>query len=201
MLQNLYAIPVYKTKLPEHEKVQKDFEDIIKKDEYFENVSSWYSNVDTTFGNPEANQLPFNEFIKNAIIVLNKYITHFNIDAPLRYGVECWLNRYKKDCYQEVHNHAGRSVFSCAYMMNTPKDSGNFVFYKNTYDDLHASGKPVLSSKPFQYNNRITPPLDEGDIIFFPSTLEHYVTGNKTNNHRATISANFILELKENEEK
>ncbi len=201
MLQNLYAIPVYKTKLPEHEKVQKEFEDIIKKDEHFENVSSWYSNVDTTFGNPEANQLPFNEFIKNAIIVLNKYITHFNIDAPLRYGVECWLNRYKKDCYQEVHNHAGRSVFSCAYMMNTPKDSGNFVFYKNTYDNLHASGLPVLSSKPFQYNNRITPPLDEGDIIFFPSTLEHYVTGNKTNNHRATISANFILELKENEEK
>ena len=62
MLQNLYAIPVYKTKLPEHEKVQKDFEDIIKKDEYFENVSSWYSNVDTTFGNPEANQLPFNAY-------------------------------------------------------------------------------------------------------------------------------------------
>jgi ectoine hydroxylase-related dioxygenase (phytanoyl-CoA dioxygenase family) len=52
-----------------------------------------------------------------------------------------------------------------------------------------------------QYNNRITPPLDEGDIIFFPSTLEHYVTGNKTNNHRATISANFILELKQDEEK
>tara|TARA_B100001057_G_scaffold252093_1_gene252372 strand:+ start:3177 stop:3782 length:606 start_codon:yes stop_codon:yes gene_type:complete len=201
MLQNLYAIPVYKTKLPDHEKVQQDFQDVIANDDNFDKVSSWYSNVDTTFGNPEANKLPFNAFIKNAILVLNKYITHFSVDAPLRYGVECWLNRYKKDYYQEVHNHAGRSVFSCAYMMNTPKDSGNFVFYKNTYDNLHASGLPLLSSEPFAYNNRITPPLEEGDIIFFPSTLEHYVTGNKTDNNRATISANFILELSENEEK
>ncbi|MBJ33313.1 MAG: hypothetical protein CMC89_01140 [Flavobacteriaceae bacterium] len=201
MLQNLYAIPVYKTKLPDHEKVQQDFQDVIANDDNFDKVSSWYSNVDTTFGNPEANKLPFNAFIKNAILVLNKYITHFSVDAPLRYGVECWLNRYKKDYYQEVHNHAGRSVFSCAYMMNTPKNSGNFVFYKNTYDNLHASGLPLLSSEPFAYNNRITPPLEEGDIIFFPSTLEHYVTGNKTDNNRATISANFILELSENEEK
>ena len=201
MLQNLYAIPVYKTKLPEHEKVQQEFEDIINKDDYFEKVSSWYSNVDTTFGNPEATQLPFNTFIKSAIVVLNEYIKHFKVDAPIRYGVECWLNRYKENYHQEVHNHAGRSIFSCAYMMNTPKDSGNFVFYKNTYDNLHASGLPVLSSQPFAYNNRITPPLDEGDIIFFPSTLEHYVTGSKTNTVRATISANFILEIKQDEEK
>ena len=201
MLQNLYAIPVYKTKLPEHEKVQQEFKDIINKDDYFEKVSSWYSNVDTTFGNPEATKLPFNTFIKSAIVVLNEYIKHFKVDAPIRYGVECWLNRYKENYHQEVHNHAGRSIFSCAYMMNTPKDSGNFVFYKNTYDNLHASGLPVLSSQPFAYNNRITPPLDEGDIIFFPSTLEHYVTGNKTNTVRATISANFILEIKQDEEK
>ena len=201
MLQNLYAIPVYKIKLPEHEQIQQDFEDVLKDDSNFDNVSTWYSNVDTTFGNPEANNLPFNTFIKSAIIGLNEYLKHFKIDAPIRYGIECWLNRYKRDYYQEVHNHAGRSVFSCAYMLKTPKDSGNFVFYKNTYDNLHSSGLPILSSQPFMFNNRITPPMEEGDIIYFPSTLEHYVTGNKTDNIRATISANFILELKENEEK
>ena len=41
----------------------------------------------------------------------------------------------------------------------------------------------------------------EGDIVYFPSTLEHYVTENKTDSTRATISANFILEIKENDEK
>ena len=51
MLQNLYAIPVYKIKLPEHEQIQQDFEDVLKDDSNFDNVSTWYSNVDTPFGN------------------------------------------------------------------------------------------------------------------------------------------------------
>jgi hypothetical protein len=201
MFQNLYAIPVYKTKLLEHEKVQDDFAEILEQDEHFKNVDTWYSNVDTTFGNPEANKLPFQRFIKSAITGLNEYLEHFEIDAPIRYGVECWLNRYKQNYHQEVHNHAGRSIVSCAYMLKTPPDSGNFVFYRNTYDFFHMSGLPTLTSKPFKYNNRVTPPLSEGDIVFFPSVLEHYVTENKTNSSRATISANFILEIKEDEEK
>ena len=201
MLQNIYAIPVYKTKLPEHELVQQDFDAVLDNDEHFSNVPTWYSNVDTTFGNPKANELPFQRFIKSAIVGLNEYLEHFELDQPIRYGVECWLNRYKQNYHQEVHNHAGRSVISCAYMMKTPKDSGNFVFYKNMYDFFHMSGLPMLSSKPFRYNNRITPPMVEGDIVYFPSTLEHYVTENKTDSTRATISANFILEIKEDEEK
>ena len=99
-------------------------------DDHFKNVDTWYSNVDTTFGNPEANKLPFQRFIKSAITGLNEYLEHFEIDAPIRYGVECWLNRYKQNYHQEVHNHAGRSIISCAYMLKTPPDSGNFVFYR-----------------------------------------------------------------------
>ena len=47
MLQNIYAIPVYKTKLPEHELVQQDFDAVLDNDEHFSNVPTWYSNVDT----------------------------------------------------------------------------------------------------------------------------------------------------------
>ena len=59
MLVNLYSIPVYKTKLSEHEQVQEDFSEILDSDEYFNKVSTWYSPVDTTYGNPEATNLPF----------------------------------------------------------------------------------------------------------------------------------------------
>jgi ectoine hydroxylase-related dioxygenase (phytanoyl-CoA dioxygenase family) len=38
---------------------------------------------------------------------------------------------------------------------------------------------------------RYTPNLQEGDIVLFPSTLEHYVTHNNTDTIRSTISANF----------
>ena len=194
MLINLYSIPVFKTKLSDHGQVKQDFEQVLKEDQHFEKHPNWYCNVDTTFGLPKANELPFQTFIKSSVHHLNEYLVFLGIDAHLSYNVECWLNRYSKDYHQEIHNHAGKSSISCAYMMNLPKDSGKFVFYRNTYDFFHINGLPTLSDGPFPYNNRITPPLEEGDIIFFLSVLEHYVTPNTSNETRATISANFVIE-------
>tara|TARA_X000001036_G_C20672556_1_gene802991 strand:- start:1765 stop:2364 length:600 start_codon:yes stop_codon:yes gene_type:complete len=199
MLVNLYSIPVYKTKLAEHEQVQKDFVEVLDNDECFKQVSTWYSPVDTTYGNPDASNLPFKTFIRSAVEGLNEYLENFSIDIKLDYRIECWLNRYKSGHYQEVHNHVGVAQISCAYMMNTPKDSGNFVFYNKAYDFLHQSGLPALTTQPFRYNNRVTPPLEEGDIIFFPSNLEHYVSSNTSDQIRSTISANFVLSEKQND--
>lgn len=199
---HLFGIPVYKTTLKSHEQIQEDFKHVLTEDSHFNKIPTWYSNVDTTYGNPEANTLPFKNFIRSAIEGLNEYLETFDIDSPLDYQIECWVNRYKEDHFQEIHNHAGKSQVSCAYMLKTPVDSGNFVFYKETYNYFHQSGLPELSSKSFRYNNRITPPLDEGDIIYFPSNLGHYVSNNKSNQIRATISANFVLKRKlDNEEK
>jgi ectoine hydroxylase-related dioxygenase (phytanoyl-CoA dioxygenase family) len=86
-------------------------------------------------------------------------------------------------------------------MLKLPPDSGRFVFYRNTYDFFHSSSLPSCSSEPFRYNNRITPPLREGDIVFFPSVLEHYVTVNESDETRATISANFTIKERTDEEK
>ena len=199
MLVNLYSIPVYKIKLPENEQEQQDFADILDKEEYFSRVPSWYSPVDTTYGNPEASNLPFKTFIRSAITGLNEYLENFNIDLTLDYRIECWLNKYKPGSYQEVHNHVGVAQISCAYMMHTPKDSGNFVFYNKAYDFLHQSGLPSLTTQPFRYNNRVTPPLEEGDIVFFPSNLEHYVSNNTSDQLRSTISANFVLSEKQDD--
>ena len=200
MFHEIYPIPVYNTKLDNHLQVQKDFEEVVKDDSNFKQNSGWHCNVDTTFGLVDANSLPFQNFIKGAIRGLNEYLRHLGIDQPVSYGVECWLNRYNKNQHQELHNHAGACVISCAYMMNLPPDSGKFVFYRNTYDFFHNSKLPLLTSNHFIYNNRITPPLEEGDIVFFPSVLEHYVTVNESNKTRATISANFTINERINEE-
>ncbi len=190
---DLFSIPVYKTQLNNHQDVQTDFNQVLESDEYFNKVDTWYSNVDTTFGNRDADSLPYQKFIRSAINGLNEYLEIFNIDLPIDYRIECWLNRYSQGQHQEVHNHAGPSIISCAYMMKVPPNSGNFVFYKNAYDFFHQSDLPSLTTQPFKYNNRVTPPLVEGDIIYFPSVMEHYVTHNKSQDIRATISANFIL--------
>ena len=82
-------------------------------------------------------------------------------------------------------------------MLKTPPNSGNFVFHNNTYDYFQQTGLPNLTSQAFKYNNRITPPCEEGDIIYFPSNLGHYVSDNKSTEVRATISANFVIKEKQ----
>ena len=83
--------------------------------------------------------------------------------------------------------------------MKKTKDYGYFVLYKKGETCLHQSGLPALSKQPFRYNNRVTPPLEEGDIVFFPSNLEHYVSNNTSDQVSSTISANFVLSEKQDD--
>ena len=54
--------------------------EVLEQDSHFSKVPTWYSNVDTTYGNPEANNLPFKQFIRSAIDGLNEYLEVFDID-------------------------------------------------------------------------------------------------------------------------
>jgi hypothetical protein len=102
-----------------------------------------------------------------------------------------WTNRYTKGQHQEIHSHAGdNNLISCAYMLKLPENSGEFAFYNSA-----ASQFPVEQLKHFDaasvFGKRITPILNEGDVIFFPSSLDHYVTYHKGDEVRSSISANF----------
>ena len=127
MFIDLYSIPVFAEPLQTHNQVQEDFTNIIQDDSNFNKYPSWYCNVDTTFGLPDSNKLPFHNFIKGAVAGLNTYLKKLGVDCSVSYGVECWLNRYSKNQHQELHNHAGESVISCAYMLKLPPNSGRFV--------------------------------------------------------------------------
>ena len=120
---HLFGIPVYKTLLKAHSKVQEDFKEVLKQDSHFNKVPTWYSNVDTTYGNSQANNLPFKQFIRSAVEGLNEYLEVFEVDVPLDYQIECWVNRYQPGQFQEIHNHAGPAHISCAYMLKTPPNS------------------------------------------------------------------------------
>ena len=102
---HLFGIPVYKTLLKEHSLVQEDFKEILNDDSNFAKVPTWYSNVDTTYGNKKANELPFKRFIRSAIEGLNEYLEVFDVDVSLDYQIECWVNRYKAGQFQEVHKY------------------------------------------------------------------------------------------------
>ena len=97
-----------------------------------------------------------------------------------------WINYYKKGHYQEVHNHLP-SHFSYCYYVKLPVNSGDTIFINSdhTYNSLI----------PFKTTaNRFIPLINEGDLIIFPSYLNHYVTDNKSDESRITIAGNIKIE-------
>lgn len=190
----IFGTPVIINSFPEHDKVKKEFSLYLEKDEYFSEVSSWKCNVESTFCKENNFDLPWNTFIENAVKCFNEYLSTFPIKKQFQIEIYAWLNRYSKGHSQEVHNHAGgNAVLSCAYMLELPKNSGDIVFFQTGNDLLKYTTLNDICDNDLNVSNRFTPILQEGDIVIFPSYLDHYVTGNYTEKRRSTISANLYI--------
>lgn len=190
MIQQIFSTPIFITKLPNHEKVKEQFLPFLKDNKYFAKAEGWHGNLDTTFPNEPVNELPWQDFFSSAVNVAAEFIKEIGVINNVQFHGTAWLNRYYNGNYQEIHNHIGNNnAISCAYMLELPNESGNFVFFKEGQDFWNDSIRQLCHD--FDYSNRYTPKLEEGDIVFFPSNLSHYVTYNNSNNRRATISANF----------
>jgi len=192
-MDKIYGVPILIEKMPDHKQIKKSFQEFLENDDYFSPVESWKCNVETTFSKENNFNLPWDFFIENAVDLFYKYLNFFPIDKPFGVKIYAWLNRYKKHHYQEIHNHfSDGSVLSCAYMLELPENTGDFSVYQSG-NDFFPSELKTLCSAGFPIDNRFTPVLNEGDIVIFPSYLDHFVTENTSNFRRATISANLYI--------
>ena len=191
---DIFGVPVIIKPFPKHELIKKQLLEWIGEDEYFSKVPSWKCNVESTFAKDNNTELPWDMFIENSIDCFKEYLSHFPISRDFSMEVYAWLNRYKKGHNQELHNHSGgQAVLSCAYMTELPKDSGDIVFYKSGSDYFKYTALNDICNNNLQYSNRFTPILNEGDIVIFPSFLDHYVTVNNAESRRSTVSANLYI--------
>ena len=98
-----------------------------------------------------------------------------------------WLNKYKDKDYQGAHIH--------------PSDFSFIIYYniKKSYTVFNSPVKNLLE----MFNSKIffkhyEPKLKQGDIIVFPSYLEHWV---RPNSDSMTIAGNIkIIDIKEKKE-
>mgnify|MGYP003653744581 CR=1 FL=1 len=90
-----------------------------------------------------------------------------------------WINKYIKKDYQGSHVHPGDYSFVIYYKTNKSHTVFNSPI-KNLIDSSN--------SKVFQRD--FEPKLKQGDIIMFPSYLEHWV---KPNSNNITISGNVTI--------
>ena len=200
MIEDIFGIPILKTRMPNHNVIKAEFSSFLTDEKNFSDASSlWDCNCGTTHANKEKNDvLPWRSFFENVNPLINQYaqVVGFNTEKYELFGY-AWANRYAKGQHQEIHAHEGKNyIISCAYMLELPDDDvdlGQFIFYNSAYRIFSPDIHYMFDKK--EYSKRYNPELKEGDIIFFPSSLEHYVTYNKTDKIRASISANFGIAI------
>ena len=129
---------------------------------------------------------------------IQEYINSLIGDQKIDYEMAMqppWINVYEKNNYQEMHSHVGlaqnTSLFSYAYIHKLPDSSGSFTFQNVNTTQIYIGQQHCEKLIPTAAEARWVPNVEEGTIIVFPSWLEHYVTPNRSEEQRITISGNI----------
>lgn len=130
-----------------------------------------------------------NQELNNAILNL---IPATKINSGYDYeieGVYAWVNINGKGDYNRVHNHKGLldgdALWCGVFYVEVPDDSGSIVF-------LDPRGSMLSDVNHVIYNNtndyEILP--KSGQLVLFPSWLQHHVLPNKQSLERISVAFN-----------
>lgn len=179
---NLYPTPVYKSRI----EVQKKWLDLC------DNID--YERMKTGNGDISKNRNILNEMdLKNDIEThLNVYLRdwlkiHSNINF---YLTSSWLVRHKKGDWSGMHHHTN-SLVSGVYYLKTRKDSGDIKFHKHFNKNLFNESLKFEYTEDNLVNTEVVYfRVKPGDILIFPSHLNHSVTENLNNDYRYSLAFN-----------
>ena len=196
-LFTLFPTPVYRVALSRHAEFKKRMvPKILENFKKEPNKKAPWANLCHTW------QLTLNEidtkdlvYIQRDLdIAIDQYFSFLNI-PPVKYEIAGWINVHDSTMYQEVHNHVP-AMISGIYYVQFDKDKDNQVLFRNPntcFDTMMTAldsplGNPMLGLHSGCLDNFI---IEEGDLILFPSTLEHLVPKSQQHDQlRITLSFN-----------
>jgi len=130
--------------------------------------------------------LNLNNWINNEVNSFAKEIGFEGIDTSQNVG---WLNIYKKNDYQEWHNH-NFNLFSAIYYLKINTGSAK-TYFKNPLPE-NPNIPEFNPNNPYTWKTYFVEPKDN-TLIIFKSDLEHCVESHKDNSTRITLAYNFPL--------
>lgn len=205
MINQLFSVPIWHSKC--------DMDDLVKESLYYQILSDpaknnhgWECNVDTSYSLNSNND---NINYHNACLYYKKAYEDFA--SCLNYNLgehtydisRIWYNKYTKKQYQEQHNHLP-STFSGIHYLKLEEGHTNTIFfnpskYEYLYEDYARELYDICDSNNMMHSfvySRWSFPVTEGDIIIFPSSIEHAVFPQKIDAERITVSFNIDAHLK-----
>lgn len=196
----LFPIHIFQNNIKENHIIQ---------DEVFEKIQYLYKRdnlkipqgwgTDKLFTSFDYNHL--NLALFNDTSCIFRYINYIEKFFDLNVKIEIsnlWFNYYVNGEWQEIHSHCGNSVFdypatfSCIHFLKFDPGVHSPVIFVDPYEAIRNTSLELHSN---QYSSRYVPDIREGDLIMFPSYLQHYVPkGPPTeNNPRITIALNLNI--------
>jgi uncharacterized protein (TIGR02466 family) len=125
-------------------------------------------------------------FFKNS---LNDYVN--NVISPSNnveiYITESWINYTTNNQYHHQHNHPNSFLSGVFYFNCLEKDSITFFKKDKGFFDIETNKYNLYNS------NSWIIPVNKGELLLFPSSLEHLVEKNNTNDKRISLSFNTFI--------
>ena len=174
----LFSKPVFKTNIKD---ITVDFSKI----KWARNYNNWISEDQNILSRPE-----FESLFKSVAPVITEYFYGVMGVMPQTemFVTESWLNKTEKGQTHHRHWHPN-SVLSGVVYLDTDGVSGPIKFITSNYDLLEFE-----ISQPNLYNSKswsITPM--PGDVIIFPSNVEHMVEEYQGENPRISLAFNTFV--------
>ena len=212
MIHNLFPVPIYKTLFRELNKVENDsFEKIISntlidKKKVEEDRKNYEKNGHVVEFNPNYNFQSKETFVLDIYDDLSELKQYIEVQLRLyvksvwgltmRQNIsitQSWINVNQKGEEHHLHNHPNSFISGVFYYHCNPNDS---IFFKNptlagtsisTINDIKAKLPHSV------INTSAVFPAKTGNLILFPSWLEHNVKTNFSDTPRISLSFNTQL--------
>ena len=174
---HLFPSPVYKTSVAGHRKFKKTI--VPKLLDTFtrepDKCAPW-STICNTWQTSEIDTKDFEIISKDIELAIETYITFLQI-PNFKYRYNGWINVHDSEMYQELHNHIP-AIISGIYYVQFDKTQHRSVLFSNPSTHYLT----LLETYNVRINNHSMGPyrnigidIDEGDMLLFPSTLDHIV--------------------------
>jgi hypothetical protein len=186
---SIFAIPVVRTNVPDTDELKRQYlPEILKRYETgaYHQPTLWEADrLHTSF---EA--LPQDQVINPIPEAYQRLLRQFVVAPNIR--VQLWHNVYwKGEEYQEKHNHIP-CHFSLIHFLSFNKGEHKAPIFYDPARNIKAYCRH--ESVPTAYWQESTSiEVAEGDVLVFPSYLEHYVPPGKYSTPRVTVSMNILL--------
>ena len=191
-LHTFYAPFVYTDKVDNHPEIKKEYYSKILKysKEIKEIPNNWRCICKSSFKNNNINLNLFNDFSNIIWNSLDRMLCNVNLplypdNSQLK---EIWFNYYEKGQFQEAHNHQGPPIVFNNFL-HYASFSGIYIFHSDKEEEGPTFYDISVDSNTFLYSSKHTPKVEEGNIIWFPANLMHFVS--PALKERITISFNI----------